>query len=110
GSRTRKLRPWRTCRLAPSCLGSRARAANCSSKWRATSTRISKMNCNETRPLLEAYLDDELDLVHSLAIEQHVESCTDCRRRRDELKSLRKLLRENLPRPAAPAQMRERVR
>ena len=68
------------------------------------------MNCDETRPLLEAYLDDELDLVHSLAIEQHVESCADCSRRRDELKSLHDLLRAKLPRPAAPPELRDRVR
>src|SRR5262249_51818791 len=68
-----------------------------------------KMNCDETRPLLEAYLDDELDLVHSLAIEQHVESCPECRRRREELKALRDLLRQKLPRPSAPPELRERV-
>ncbi len=68
------------------------------------------MNCDESRPLLEAYLDDELDLVHSLAIEQHVESCADCLRRRDELLALRDLIRHRLPRHAAPAELVKRVR
>ena len=68
------------------------------------------MNCDETRPLLEAYLDGELDLVHSLAIEQHVESCADCRRVREQQDALRALLRRALPRPATPTALAGRIR
>lgn len=68
------------------------------------------MNCDEARPLLEAYLDGELDLVHSLAIEQHVESCAECRRRRDELQALSVQIRAKLPRDSAPADLRDRLR
>jgi mycothiol system anti-sigma-R factor len=68
------------------------------------------MKCDEIRPLLEAYLDGELDLVHSLAVEQHVENCVECRRRRDELQALGALIRATLPRESAPANLRARLR
>lgn len=68
------------------------------------------MNCDESRPLLEAYLDGELDLVHSLAIEQHVESCPSCRRARKQHEALRAVVRGALPRAAAPAEMAARIR
>ena len=68
------------------------------------------MNCDETRPLLEAYLDGELDLVHSLAIEQHVETCADCQRLRERHEALRGLLRRTLPRPTAPAGLTGKIR
>ena len=33
------------------------------------------MNCHEIQDLLHGYLDDELDVVSSLAIEQHLQDC-----------------------------------
>jgi len=36
------------------------------------------MTCVEAQPLLDAYLDGELDLTASLGIEQHLESCHEC--------------------------------
>ena len=36
------------------------------------------MTCVEAQPLLDAYLDGELDLTASLGIEQHLESCGEC--------------------------------
>lgn len=36
------------------------------------------MNCEETRHLLDAYLDGELDLVRNLEIEQHLSECNEC--------------------------------
>ena len=37
------------------------------------------MNCNEARPLVQAYHDAELDLNQALEIEQHLETCAGCR-------------------------------
>ncbi len=68
------------------------------------------MNCDESRPLLEAYLDGELDLVHSVAIEQHVESCPACRRARKQHEALRAIVRGALPRAHAPAEFAVRLR
>jgi len=36
------------------------------------------MNCDELRPLIDAYLDDELDLITSSAIARHLPDCPDC--------------------------------
>lgn len=36
------------------------------------------MSCDDTRRLLNAYIDGELDLVRSLEIEQHLQSCAAC--------------------------------
>jgi anti-sigma factor RsiW len=36
------------------------------------------MTCEETRRLLDAYLDGELDLLHNLEIEGHLSTCTEC--------------------------------
>ncbi len=68
------------------------------------------MNCDESRPLLDAYLDGELDLVHSLAIEQHVESCPACRRARKQHEALRVAIREALPRVHAAPEFEARIR
>lgn len=36
------------------------------------------MNCSEIRPLIDAYLDRELDLMTSLRVEEHLSTCADC--------------------------------
>src|SRR5579859_5136015 len=36
------------------------------------------MNCEQTRRLLDAYLDGELDLVRNLSVERHIKGCNDC--------------------------------
>jgi len=36
------------------------------------------MNCKETQEVIHAYLDGELDLVHNLAIERHLNDCPAC--------------------------------
>lgn len=36
------------------------------------------MNCRETEPLLNAYLDGELDLMRALEVEAHARECTNC--------------------------------
>jgi len=36
------------------------------------------VNCPETRDLIHGYIDGELDLVHSLAVEQHLQGCAEC--------------------------------
>src|SRR5258706_6115991 len=36
------------------------------------------MDCEQTRRLLDAYFDGELDLVRNLDIAQHLGSCSDC--------------------------------
>ncbi|MBZ5607086.1 MAG: anti-sigma factor [Acidobacteriia bacterium] len=47
------------------------------------------MNCEEARALLTAYVDGELDLIHSLEIEKHIEACEACRRSVENQRTLR---------------------
>ena len=62
------------------------------------------MSCEEALLWLDAYVDGELDLTQSLALERHLESCPQCARERQSLTALRGALRE-LYRPA-PATLR----
>lgn len=68
------------------------------------------MDCNETHRLLEANLDGELDLVHSLGVEAHVRDCPACARREANARLRRESLRENLPSYAAPTGLAEKIR
>ncbi len=47
------------------------------------------MTCVEAEPLLHAYLDGELDLSASLAIEKHLQSCGECADAYQKLELLR---------------------
>jgi anti-sigma factor RsiW len=68
------------------------------------------MYCNETRRLLEAAVDRELDLVRQVAVEEHLRTCSDCARLAEKLRARRAALQENLPRFAAPPALREKIR
>ena len=51
------------------------------------------MSCGEARELLHAYVDGELDLVHSLEIERHLASCKGCAGAVESLQTLGSALR-----------------
>jgi anti-sigma factor RsiW len=68
------------------------------------------MDCKEARELRHLYVDRELDLGDAPALEAHLRSCPDCAalfRRERELSAALKL---ELPRQAAPATLRARIR
>ena len=46
------------------------------------------MNCETAHPLIAAYVDGELDLVNSLAVEEHMAGCPACARMRDTHREL----------------------
>lgn len=50
------------------------------------------MTCTETQLLIPGYVDGELDLVHSLRIEQHLQGCADCTRLYHRQQALRAAL------------------
>jgi anti-sigma factor RsiW len=60
--------------------------------------------------LLHAYADGELDLAHTLEVEQHLQACPRCARACAELRELGAALRARLPRFAPPDGLRDRVR
>ena len=67
------------------------------------------MNCEETQRLLHAYIDAELDVVNSLAIEQHLQKCAACTRAYESDQALRTALKVNSLYFQAPASLRKRV-
>lgn len=68
------------------------------------------MNCAETRKLLHAYVDDELDLVRSLEVEQHLKACAQCAAAKDSIRSLRDALQQNDLAYRAPDSLRSEIR
>lgn len=68
------------------------------------------MDCNNTRRLIEADVDGELDLVRHLELEAHLNACSACRKLAENIRSQRTALRERLPRFTAPPQLTEKIR
>lgn len=68
------------------------------------------MNCTETRRLLEAHLDHELDLVRGLEVESHLQTCPACARVAENARARATALRETLPRFTAPPGLAARIR
>jgi anti-sigma factor RsiW len=68
------------------------------------------VNCAETRELLHAYLDGELDLVPHLAIEQHLQGCPACAVELQQQQTLRTTLQNASLSHRAPPQLAERLR
>jgi anti-sigma factor RsiW len=66
------------------------------------------VNCHEVSRLLDAYVDNELDLPASAGVSEHVEACPACRQRLAELESIRRLV-QTLPYYAAPKRLRAAV-
>jgi len=51
-------------------------------------------DCQEARSLLHAFLDDELDLTHSLDVQRHLDTCPACAREHSAQRALRTALRD----------------
>jgi anti-sigma factor RsiW len=68
------------------------------------------VTCEEARSLLSPHVDRELDLLKSLDVERHLESCTGCAAARGGLVALGRALRDPALREPLPAALRDRVR
>lgn len=68
------------------------------------------MNCEEAQALLSAYVDGELDLVRSLEIERHTETCQSCARTVQNQQTLGAALRAGSLYHRPPHQLEERIR
>ncbi len=68
------------------------------------------MDCPQTRDLLDAHLDGELDLVRTLEVERHLADCPGCAAAYDGLRSLQEALRSAPLRYEAPPRLEGRVR
>lgn len=67
------------------------------------------MNCRETREIIGAYADGELDAARNVEIELHLQSCPSCSEIYDEQRALAEAIARHAPRFAAPARLREQV-
>ena len=67
------------------------------------------MNCETTLPLLEAYLDNELDRADAREVEAHLDTCEACRNALGKLDDVRRALRDGALKFTAPPGLRERI-
>ena len=67
------------------------------------------MSCGDAQALLHAYVDGELDLVNSLEIEKHLESCKSCARAVENQRALGESIRDGGLYYPPPAALRARL-
>src|SRR5689334_20427267 len=68
------------------------------------------MDCNTIRPLLDSYLDGELDRDDVRVVDGHLEHCGACRSRLSASRALSAGLKKHAAYRAAPASLRGRIR
>ena len=68
------------------------------------------MNCAESRLLLHAQADGELDVANSLELERHLKTCSACAAEHKSLNSLKAALRQSPLRYDAPESLRRGLR
>ncbi len=67
------------------------------------------MDCQQSLELLHGYLDGELDAVHSVEMESHLQSCGACRNAYEQQQTLRRVI-SGASCYRAPTALREKVR
>ena len=68
------------------------------------------MNCDQTRELLDAYVDGELPAAQAIAVAEHLATCAECSEAYEQLLTTVRTLREGLVKYRAPDLLRARVR
>jgi anti-sigma factor RsiW len=68
------------------------------------------MTHDEIQELIDAYVDNELDLVATRELERHLRSCADCRGVEKQIHAVRDLMNEARPAYRAPAHLRRNIR
>lgn len=66
------------------------------------------MDCRDVRPLISAYMDNELTPVQLRVMQSHVEGCADCAATLESYRRVRTVIRA-LPQPVPPSGLREAV-
>jgi intracellular sulfur oxidation DsrE/DsrF family protein len=67
------------------------------------------MKCLEAIRLLDAHVDDELEVTGLLALEEHLGQCARCRAREESMRALRAALQRHTEFRVAPASLRSRM-
>jgi|ERR1700693_3947700 len=68
------------------------------------------MDCNETKRLLDAYTDDELELTRMLHVEAHLAACSACNKAAEAAINFRYSVRMNTPLYKAPPKLKAKIR
>jgi len=68
------------------------------------------MEHDEIRSLIHSYSDGELDAANMRLVEDHLQSCRDCRGAEQTIRSLRTALTNSAPAFRAPASLRKKIR
>jgi anti-sigma factor RsiW len=68
------------------------------------------VNCRDANLLINAYADGELDAARTLELEQHVQSCAECKCAWENIRALKKSLKQDALYFAAPADLRQRIK
>lgn len=68
------------------------------------------MQCQDSKKLLDAYVDNEVDLMQSVDLEGHLAQCTDCTRSVESRRALREAIQDSNLRYAAPPELVKSVR
>ena len=67
------------------------------------------MNCQQAATLLHPYVDGELDLVNTLALEEHLQTCAACAQAHKNLLALRHMFSANSLAYKAPTPLQKRI-
>jgi anti-sigma factor RsiW len=68
------------------------------------------LSCQETHELIHGYVDGELDLPKSIAIEEHLRNCHECTQTYKGIRSLRSAISDEALRFEAPENFADRLR
>ena len=68
------------------------------------------MEHDQIRALIHPYADGELDIASIQLVEEHLQSCPDCRSAESRIRSLRRALTNSAPAFRAPARLRRKIR
>jgi anti-sigma factor RsiW len=68
------------------------------------------MNCQEAKPLIDAYADGELDAAGILGLEKHIHDCPACALAWRNAQTLKKSLKQDLLFFTAPAELRRAIK
>ncbi len=67
------------------------------------------MDCNETKWLLDAYVDGELELTRELDMEAHLAACSTCKKAAEAAINFRFSIRVNMPVYTAPPELKRKI-
>jgi anti-sigma factor RsiW len=68
------------------------------------------MDHNEAQELIQPYVDSELDVSNAHAVEQHSQTCAQCRSAEQNIRALRSVLRSKAVAFRAPRRLRKNIR